>query len=210
MSGESLHPGRPSPSKVLSSGPIRKTEAKWITHLDEGLRGRNWAIRLPLLIYFALVFRKHLDNPFYTSLVGGLNLGIHELGHFLWAPFGELWAVLGGSLTQCLVPVLVAYLFYRQRDFFAISVAACWLATNLFGVATYAADGLTQQLPLVSPGGVDPEHDWGYLLTRWNKLSKAREFGEALRSAASFFMVSGLVVGGWLLWRMRRLGRSVK
>ena len=203
-------PGRPSPSKVLSSGPIRETEAKWITQLDESLRGRNWAIRLPLLIYFALVFRKHLENPFYSSLVGGLNLGIHELGHFLWAPFGELWAVLGGTLTQCLVPVLVAGLFYRQRDFFAIAIAACWLATNLFGVATYAADALTQQLPLVSPGGVDPEHDWGYLLTRWNKLSKAHEFGEAFRSAASISMVCGLVGGGWLLWRMRRLSQPGK
>ncbi|MEX2281149.1 MAG: hypothetical protein WEE89_01550 [Gemmatimonadota bacterium] len=103
---------------------------------------------------------------------------------------------------------MVAYLFYRQRDFFAIAIAACWLSTNFFGVATYAADALTQQLPLVSPGGADPEHDWGYLLTRWNKLSKARQFGQAFRAVASFSMLAGLAGGGWLLWRMRRLART--
>ena len=135
------------------------------------------------MVYFFWVFRNHLQNPFYSSLVGGLNLGIHELGHFLWSPLGEFWGVLGGSLTQCLVPVVVMVLFYRQRDYFAIAIGLCWLATNLFSVATYAADGLTQQLELVSPVGDDPIHDWGYLLGRWKKLSKAREIGGAIRSA---------------------------
>jgi hypothetical protein len=146
-----------------------------------------------------------LRNPFYTSLVGGLNLGIHELGHFLWAPLGEYGSVLGGSLTQCLVPIVVMVLFYRQRDYFAIAIAFCWLATNLFSVATYAADGLTQQLELVSPVGEDPIHDWGYLLGRWQMLSKAREIGGAIRKLAILTMVVGLVGGAWVLWQGNRL-----
>ncbi|HSL68664.1 MAG TPA: hypothetical protein VK864_00415 [Longimicrobiales bacterium] len=173
--------------------------------IDDAIRGRSWAVRLPLLIYFAWVFRNHLNNPFYTSLVGGLNLGIHELGHFLWAPLGEQWSFLGGSLTQCLAPLVAGVLFYRQKDFFAIAIACCWLATNLFNVATYAADALTQQLSLVSPVGGDPIHDWGYLLTRWQKLSKAQEIGAAIRNAAVLAMLVGLGAGGWLLWRMRQL-----
>jgi hypothetical protein len=174
--------------------------------IDDAIRGKSWAVRLPLLLYFAWVFRNHLNHPFYTSLVGGLNLGIHELGHFLWAPLGEQASFLGGSLTQCLAPVAVAVMFYRQRDFFAITIACCWLATNLFNVATYAADALSQQLSLVSPVGGDPIHDWGYLLTRWQKLSKAQEIGAAIRSAAILAMLIGLGSGSWLLWRMRVLG----
>lgn len=176
-----------------------------LEHIDDWARGRSWVVRLPLLIYFMWVFRNHLQNPFYSSLAGGLNLGIHELGHYLWAPLGELWAFLGGSLTQCLAPLVIAALFYRQRDYFAIAIALCWLSTNLFGVATYAADALTQQLPVVSPGGGDPQHDWGYLLTRWQMLSKAREVGAAFRTGASLAMIAGLGGGAWILWRMRAL-----
>jgi hypothetical protein len=101
--------------------------------------------------------------------------------------------------------VIAAALFYRQRDYFAMAVACCWLSTNLFNVATYAADGLTQQLPLVSPVGDNPVHDWGYLLGRWEKMSKAREFGEAFRTAGSAAMLLGLLGGGWILWRMQAL-----
>jgi hypothetical protein len=167
-------------------------------------------VRLPLLVYFTLVFRNHLANPFYFPFIGGLNLGIHELGHYLWAPAGEFWAVLGGSLTQCLVPIVMAYLFHRQRDYFAIAIALCWLSTNLFSVATYAADALTQQLPLVSPGSDDPDHDWSYLLTRWNRLSHARDFGNVFRATASLTMVAGLAFGAWILWRMRKLNPKAK
>ena len=189
----------------MTAGPPLRRRALVLDQIDDWARGRSWAVRVPLLIYLALVFRNHLRDPLYSSLVGGLNLGIHELGHYLWSPLGQLWMFLGGSLTQCLVPVLIAGLFYRQKDYFAIAIALCWLATNLFGVATYAADALIQELPLVSPGGGDPQHDWGYLLTRWQKLSKAQEIGAAFRTAASLTMTAGLAGGAWVLWRMRVL-----
>jgi hypothetical protein len=176
--------------------------APFTARIDEWVAGRSWAARLPLIIYFGWVFQHHIDSPFYVSFLGGLNLGIHELGHFIWAPFGEMWAILGGSLTQCLVPVIALAMFYRQRDYFAISVAFCWLSTNLFSVATYAADALTQQLTLVSPIGGDPLHDWGYLLTRWNKLSKAHAIGVTIRQFAIVTMLIGLASGAWILWRM--------
>ncbi|MGH7469683.1 MAG: hypothetical protein ACRENP_17170 [Longimicrobiales bacterium] len=181
--------------------------ARALSQIDAWAHGRSALIRLPLLIYFAWVFRNHLNNPFYNSLPGGLNLVIHELGHFLWAPLGQFWSILGGSLTQCLVPVVVAGLFVRQRDYFAVAVTFCWLSTNLFGVATYAADALTQQLPLVSPVGDDPIHDWGFLLTKWQKLSRAAQIGDWLRNAASASMLIGLGGGGWILWRMHKLRR---
>jgi hypothetical protein len=206
--GRSQRPSREQlRARVISSGPIDR-QPEWLVVIDEWARGKSWAIRLPLLIYFALVFRNHLKNPFYTSLVGGLNLGVHELGHFLWSPLGQDFAILGGSLTQCLVPVIVLYLFYRQRDFFAIAVGFSWLSTNLFGVATYAADALTQQLELVSPLGDDPIHDWGYLLGRWGKMSKAHEIGGAFRTLAVLTMAVGLAGGAFLLWRMAKQSRK--
>jgi hypothetical protein len=170
--------------------------------IDAWAAGRSWAVRLPVLVYFGWVFQHHVENPFYVSFLGGINLGIHELGHFLWSPLGDTLMILGGSLTQCLLPVIAMVMFYRQRDYFAIAIAFCWLSTNLFSVATYAADALTQQLSLVSPVGGDPLHDWGYLLTRWNKLSKAAAMGGTIRQTAVVSMLIGFVSGAWVLWRM--------
>jgi hypothetical protein len=195
----------PDPDVRVAVPTERGRTHRLLDAIDDWARDKSWAPRLPLLLYFGWVFRNHLNNPFYDSLVGGLNLGVHELGHVLWAPAGQLFAVLGGSLTQCLIPVLVVGLFWRQRDYFAVAVTFCWLATNLYGVATYAADALTQQMTLVSPFGDDPIHDWGFLLTKWQKLSKAAQIGNALRQAAGASMLFGLGAGGWILWRMHKL-----
>jgi len=192
---------------VVPADPV-STSPSLRDRVDEWAAGKNWVIRLPLLLYFAWVFRNHVGNYFYTSFIDGLNLGIHELGHFLWSPLGQDWAIAGGSLTQCLVPLIAMWMFYRQHDLFAISIGFCWLATNLYGVGTYAADALTQQLTLVSPIGGDPQHDWGYLLARWGKMSKARQFGLAFRGAATVSMLIGLLSGAWILWRIRATTRE--
>ena len=176
----------------------------WLDAIDAWAAEKSAAARLPVLVYFAYVFYRHTENPFYTSLIGGIDLVIHELGHFLWAPLGEYASIVGGSLTQCLAPIAAGIVFWRQRDYFAIAVASCWLGVNFFEVATYAADGLTQQLPLVSPVGDDPTHDWGYILGRWEMLSKAREVGAAFRTAGSIALLTGLAGGAWLLLRIRR------
>jgi hypothetical protein len=48
---------------------------------------------------------------------------VHEAGHVLFSPFGELLEVAGGSITQVAAPILVALLFLRQREYFGIAVA---------------------------------------------------------------------------------------
>lgn len=169
---------------------------------DAWAAGRNWGVRLPLLVWFAWMLRGHLANPFYGSLFSGINLAIHELGHFVFGPFGMPMAVAGGSILQCLAPVAAGLVLYRQEDWFGIAVASCWLSTNLFGVATYAADARTQQLPLVSPTSGDPLHDWHYLLAHFGVLQHDRAIAAGLRDLAVLAMAAGLVFGGWLLWRM--------
>jgi hypothetical protein len=167
-------------------------------------RGRAWYLRAPLLLWFAWIFKQHLADPFYSSLFGGLNLGIHELGHYLFAPFGELMAVAGGSLLQCVVPLIGAWMFYRQRDYFAVAIAFCWLSTNLYSVAAYAADARTQQLELVSPGGGEPIHDWHYLLGALGWFRHDRIIGRGLSLLAIMAMVCGLGGGVYVLRKMLR------
>lgn len=170
----------------------------------EWARGRSWHIRLPLLLWLGYILVRHLGAEDYTSLFGGLNLGIHELGHFLFAPLGEFAAVAGGTVLQLLVPLIGVGMFWRQEDWFGIAVAFCWLGTNLFNVALYAADARAQLLPLVSPASGDPIHDWAYMLGAVGLLEWDQQIAGLIRISAAASMVAGLVLGAWLLLAMYR------
>lgn len=167
-------------------------------------RGRRWWLRLPLTLFFAYIFVRHLASPDYQSLFKGLNLGIHELGHFLFGLLGEFMSVAGGTLLQCLVPIGSVFMFLKQRDYYAITVSFGWLATNLFGVATYAGDARTMELPLVSPGVGDIVHDWNYLLGKLGLLSADQTIAFLFRAGAVASMAVCLTGGAWVLWRMYR------
>lgn len=168
--------------------------------------GKNWAygkfpfLRLFLILYFIYIFFNHLLKPEYTSIFGGINLGIHELGHLLFYPFGEFISVLGGSLFQVLVPVLSFWIFLRQEDYFALSLSACWLGTSLFNLALYIGDAGEMALPLVSPfAGEEIIHDWNYLLSRAGLLSLDNFLSFIVKIFAIFFMLSGILWGIYLL-----------
>jgi hypothetical protein len=164
--------------------------------------GRLWFIRLPLLLLLAYAWIRHLSEPQYQSIFKGLNLGIHELGHYVFQPFGDIPSVLGGSILQCLVPIVAMGMFLRQRDYFAISVAFGWLAVNFFEVATYVADAVDKRLPLVTPGGGEPIHDWNYILGSWGWLRHAETVASLHRLCGNLCMVICLVFGSWLTWKM--------
>jgi hypothetical protein len=164
--------------------------------------GRLWFVRLPLLVLLAYSWIRHLAEPEYQSIFKGLNLGIHELGHYVFQPFGDLIPVLGGSLLQCLVPIIAMGMFLRQRDYFAIAVAFGWLATNLFEVATYVGDAVVRRLPLVTPGGGEPLHDWNYILGSLGWLRHTETLASLHRFCGNLCMVVSLGFGSWLLWVM--------
>ncbi len=191
-------PGEAEPAAGLVAS-LRSEAVEWC-------RGRSWAPRVPLLAYFAYALVRHWADPMYADWFKPLNLGIHELGHFLFRPLGMFLSIAGGSVTQCLVPVLSMAMFRRQGDWFAIAVCFGWLSLNLFDVATYAADARSLSLPLVSPGGGEVYHDWNYLLEKLGLLRWDGAIAFLMRTAATAAMAAGLAGGGWLLWRMARGG----
>lgn len=166
----------------------------------EWARGRLWPLRALLLLYFAYVLVRHLGSAEYGSWFGGINLGIHELGHIVFSPFGQFISILGGSFWQLAVPILAFWIFQRQEDYFAHSVAACWLGTSLFNMATYIGDARAQALPLVSPfGGEDIIHDWHYMLGTLGLLPLDGTLAFLTRVLAFAAMAGGLAWGGWLV-----------
>lgn len=172
-------------------------------------RGRIWIWRAPLLLWFAYMGVRHLADGQYTSLFGGINLGIHELGHvvFAWGP--QFVAVAGGTFLQLAAPVAAALLFLRQPDWFALPVCGAWLSTNLYGVATYMADARALELPLVTigPEGGEVEHDWNYMLSAMGILDWDTTLAGLVRLTAFLFMWGSVAAGAWVLWVMARENR---
>ena len=166
--------------------------------------GRSWPPRALLLLVLAYFGWRHLADPEYGSLFSGITLGVHELGHLLFAPLGHWMGMAGGSLTQVLAPVALAWGFLRQRDYYAITVAGTWEGMSLSNLATYVADARAQELPLVSPFGGDPEHDWNYLLSSVGMLRHDTQLAGWVRLAAFLTLAASLAFGAWLCVRMAR------
>ncbi len=200
-----LPAARADPSAgIVVAGALPAEEPGMLARAAAWAEGRNGWVRLPLLLWFAWIFSRHLRDPDYQSLFGGLDLAIHEAGHIVFGPLGDFMAVAGGTILQLAAPLIAGFLFLRQRDWFAIAVAGCWLSLNLFDVARYASDARAQELPLVSPTSGDPIHDWGYMLGRIGMLHHDLAIARALRGLAIATMLAGLAAGGWLVWRMLR------
>jgi hypothetical protein len=73
-------------------------------------------------------------------------------------------------------------------------------------VATYAGDAVAMRLPLVTPGGGHPIHDWNYVLGALGWLRHTTGISDAIRLGAHASMLVGL--GGMIavLAEMRRAG----
>jgi hypothetical protein len=148
-----------------------------------------------------------LGNPF-----SALDMGIHELGHILFTPFGEFMRIAGGSLFQCIFPLLWLVGFLQVRYYFAAAMCWCWLGLNFFDVATYAGDAQNRLLPLATGlGGIGAEdseatydagHDWYQLLSRTDHLQSADAIAHFLRVAGTVAFIIGLIAGAILLTYM--------
>lgn len=171
----------------------------------------SWVVRIPLLVFFAYVLVCHWTIPEYGNfLFNGINFGFHELGHVVFRPFGEFLMVAGGTILQCLMPVIAAVVFVRaQRDWFGVAFCLGWLGTNCFHCAIYCSDARGMlNLPLFGLGfrgwGADGVGDWSRMLGTLGLLEWDQTFAFAWRVVGSLCMLAGIAFGAWLLWEMHR------
>jgi hypothetical protein len=151
-----------------------------------------------VLLLFAYVLLHHLRDPMYSSIFDGINLVIHEAGHLALGYFGEFLGIAGGTISQLLAPIVAGFAFYRQKDYFAITVTLFWLGTNFIDVGVYAGDARAQLLPLVSPTSGEPLHDWYYMLAVTGNLEKDKLIAGLLRKLGLLSMAGALALGGWM------------
>lgn len=155
------------------------------------------------------------DEYAMVPLVSGINLAIHETGHYLFMPFGEMMNILGGSLFQVVFPlVFVWYFLYgkqEHRDRHAAMVCLWWTSLNMLGVAVYAADARAGQLMLITgaTGEDDPDsHDWKNLFSMWGVLNRDTIYAGRMRTVAWLMFIVSIGVGLWAAWNSGRDKRT--
>ncbi len=116
-----------------------------------------------LLLYLATGYepaRRPFNPPFLIFVIDAINLYIHEAGHFFLKPFGRFIEFLGGSLFQCLLPLALVLVSWRQNVRTA-PYGLFWLGENLVNISVYIKDAPYKKLRLIAPGLT---HDWNWLL----------------------------------------------
>ncbi len=133
--------------------------------------------------------------PDVAGLFGGITLAIHELGHILWSPLGEWFAIAGGSISQLLAPLAAGLVIRRQGDRLGAILPLFWLASSLGNLASYIADARDMDLPLVSLGdGDDVVHDWNYLLEHAGALIRDAQYAAWCRMVGWLVIAAALVL----------------
>jgi hypothetical protein len=154
--------------------------------------------RALVLVYFLVAAVGHLLDPEKWSLISGIILGTHELGHVVFAPFPEVLTVAGGTILQLLAPIIVGVVLYRQKEPIGVAMAGCWLAISLANVAVYMADASKGELQLVSiGGGEDTIHDWTYLFDHFNLIRSDQIIADRTRGIGWIVLGISFFYGFW-------------
>jgi hypothetical protein len=133
-----------------------------------------------------------------------LNIAVHEVGHVVFRPVGELVMLVMGSGSEVLFPLVVGvYFLLRRRDAVAGAICFGWCASALASAATYIADADDGLLPLLGATGPDAAGDWERILGPefFDRLFLADPIAGVVRTAgfALWFLALGLAVAALVL-----------
>jgi hypothetical protein len=157
--------------------------------------------------WFALV--KGDQTPFFVYL----NIAVHEAGHVLFQPFGELTMLIMGSGFEVLFPFAVGvYFLLRRRDLVSTAVAWGWAASALASAATYIGDADDGRLALLGATGPDAAGDWERILgvEFFDKVYLADRIAETVGTAGFVLWGVALCLAVWAIVRNRQLVRAAE
>lgn len=147
-------------------------------------------------------------NEIGDSFMHQVNLVFHEAGHVLFMPFGHFMMVLGGTLGQLLMPVIVGVvLVLKNRDPFGGSIALWWFAQSVMDTAPYINDARDLQLMLLGGGtgrDLPGVHDWENILLDLGLIEYERAIALGADRIGEGLMLLAFAWGARVLWRQRR------
>jgi len=140
------------------------------------------------------------------SLMHLVIVPFHEFGHILFRPFGEFLTLLGGSLFQVALPLVLGSVFLvRTRDTFAASLMLWWAAAAVMDAAPYLYDAWEpQHVLLTGRTGDTGAHDFIDTLGDLGLLHLAQPIGRGVHAFGVLLMLVSLAWGAWLVWQQFR------
>ncbi|WP_234571890.1 hypothetical protein [Rhodohalobacter sp. 614A] len=149
-------------------------------------------------IFFSISYSFPFPVNVEKFLVSNFLLIVHEAGHTFFSIFGSrIITILGGSLNEILLPLLIVIFTIFNRYIKGTQFALYLLGSAWFSVAFYAADGGQRQLPLIGNLGKE-SHDWYNLLRHYNILEADASFALTFVIIGSLVYIAALTVPVWL------------
>ncbi len=159
------------------------------------------------------------DADIMGSYMHLIVLPIHEAGHILFIPLGRFMTVLGGSLLQVLLPLVLTAAFMfgfggSRRDNFAASLMLWWAAVSIIDVAPYIWDAFDPKMMLLggTTGAESDGHDWQNILGDLGLLKRAHLIAGIAHKLSLVVMLVAYAWGAALLYLQfhRRGGISIE
>lgn len=137
------------------------------------------------------------------SLIHLPMIPFHEFGHILFMPLGEFLHLLGGSLFQAGLPLVLGGIFLvKNRDPFAAAAMLWWSAVAVMDIAPYIYDAQQpQHVLLTGRTGDEGAHDFIDVLFDLGLLKKAQAVGYAAHRLGIVMLAVSLAWAAWLVWR---------
>ena len=100
--------------------------------------------------------------------------------------------VLGGTLGEFLVPLIVTLHFLINKNLYGTGFGLWWTSTAFWSISVYSRDAQVQLLPLIT--GNSESHDWTYILGHLGILHKDLLVGNIFLGISICFFVSALII----------------
>ena len=207
------------PPAIVPTGTRQLLTRLWeqITAIEPGeppsfVAGRLILLTLMLVWGWRFITASVSSGYAATTPLHLIHLPFHEAGHVIFGLAGiRFLAVLGGTLGQLLIPIIIICAFVIRQNPFGGSVGLWWLGQSFMDVAIYANDARAGQLMLiggVTGSEVEDYHDWEIMLGKLGWLKYDHLIAQMFYASGALLMLIALAWGGLLVWRQMRLLRT--
>lgn len=169
----------------------------------------NFAIYILFFVWgWSFILADHYSGELNDSFMHTINLVFHEAGHVIFRLFGHFMTILGGSLMQLIMPLIVIFsLLVKNKDTFGASIGLWWLAQSMMDLVAYINDAQRQEMWLL--GGVQGKdmpgiHDWNNILGQLGLLQNAYAIAVTVSWFAILLMLLTFVWSAVLLRKMQQ------
>jgi len=191
----------------------------YLLHVPPEVSTTHWWARIAGLVLFGawtLWIWRDVDIPAGESgshFLHAVLLPFHEAGHYaIFRWFGEFIMILGGTLAQHLLPLVIGgVLLIQKKNPYGAALALWLLGYSLIDMGVYMYDAYDPKLGLIGGGtGAESDgHDWQNLFGDLGLIRSARGIGMFWGWVGYAVMLAGLIWAAWVVWLQKaRLSES--